>query len=429
MKKVIPPVRGMHDIMPEEVQRWEELEQTVKQVMHAYGYQQLRTPVLEREELFQRPVGEHTDIMQKELFRCESKNEAGERTVYCMRPEGTVAAVRALALAGKIKSSTRAWYMGPMFRYERPQKGRQRQFHQFGAEILGVDGPVADAEMLRLCWRLWRELGLGDKLELQVNNLGTQAERQAFRDKLRQYLRAHASRLTDLDRQRAEDNPLRVLDSKDPGIEDVLAQAPRLADFLGQGSVEHYQHVLEDLGQARIPFVENTHLVRGLDYYNLTVFEWINRGEAHKRQNAIAGGGRYDGLLGMIGGGTCPGTGMAAGMERVLQLCAAEPKNPNFPDIFLATSTEALELGQLLQLAEELRNVVPCVQMHPSKGKIRDLFKHANASKASYAVIVGSREAAKEMATVKCLRETGEQFLVNFADLPARMRELIIHNH
>lgn len=420
-KNLIAAVRGMHDILPDSIAGWEQLEKTVAHVMASYAYQQVRTPVLEREELFLRPVGEHSDIVQKELFRFA----ANDGTSYCMRPEATVATVRALASADLLRQPARVWYLGPMFRHERPQKGRLRQFHQFGAEILGVDDPLADIEVIQLCWRLWRELGIDQRLLLQLNNLGRPVERSEFRSSLTAFLTGHLDKLSELDQQRVTGNPLRVLDSKDPALEELLAEAPKLSDFIGQESQQHYEQVLTALDRVKIPYEQNPRLVRGLDYYNLTVFEWGDREVADRRQNAIAGGGRYDGLTELIGGDACAGAGMAAGMERILQLgtCADAPRAT--PTAFLATSRDALDLIDLHVIAEQLREAGITVHLHPRTGKIKDLFKHAANSGASHAVIIGPKEASSATATVKSLRQTDEQSTVPLAELVTQLRQLI----
>lgn len=412
MKKVIQTVRGMHDILPEQIAAWEQLESTVASVMASYAYQQVRTPVLEREELILRPVGEHSDIVQKELYRYESS----DGSVMVMRPEGTVPTVRALANANATNQPSRTWYLGPMFRHERPQKGRLRQFHQFGAELLGVDDPSADIEIILLCWRLWQQLGIADKVELQVNNLGRPAERTQYKEVLTDYLTKDLDKLGELDQTRVAQNPLRVLDSKDPALVPIIKEAPTLQEFLSAESQQHFAQVLTAIQAAQIPVTENPQLIRGLDYYNLTVFEWVEIG-ADRRQNAVAGGGRYDGLAAMIGGNDVPGTGMAAGMERLLQLGACHDAQALPPRAFLATSKDALELPQLLSLAEAVRNAGVSVQVHLRKDKIKNIFKHADSSGARYAVVIGPKEASSSQVTVKDLRGDAEQQTIEQTEL------------
>ena len=408
MPKIVPTVRGMKDILPQDIAAWTNLEKKAVEVFAAYGYRQVRTPILEHEQLFLRPVGKDTDIVQKELFR----SVTGDNAVLCLRPEGTVAVARALAQAGMLRNATqRVWYMGPMFRHERPQQGRQRQFHQFGAEVLGETSPAIDAEIILLCWRIWQHLGITSKIRLQINNLGMPNERMEYRTALQEFLRKHKAKLSKTDQERINTNPLRVLDSKSPAVQELLAEMPLLHAKLGSDSRRHYEQVLELLSRHAVPFTENAWLVRGLDYYNLTVFEWENTAIAG-RQNTIAGGGRYDGLLEMIGASPSPGIGMAAGIERILPLCAGSV-TPDKNDIFLAATTEGSDIGALLKLSEQFRASGYSVLMHPRKGTIRKILKHAYASLSHHAIIIGPQEKANETATVKPLHTQSEQFTIS----------------
>ncbi len=408
MSKIIPTVRGMKDILPQDISAWIKLEQIVAEVCAAYGYAQIRTPILEYEELFLRPVGEETDIVSKELFRSSPGNE----DMLCLRPEGTVSVVRALAAAGMLRGATRrVWYMGPMFRHERPQQGRQRQFHQFGAEALGESSPAIDVEIILLCWRIWQRLGITDQVRLQINNLGTAGERASYRTKLQQFLLKHKGEFDEVDQQRIVSNPLRVLDSKSDAIQKLLGSIPQLQDEIGDTSRGHYEEVLKLLADNAVPYIENRWLVRGLDYYNLTVFEWENIA-IEGRQNTIAGGGRYDGLLELIGGNSCPGIGVAAGLERILPMARITDATQRM-DIFLAATDSSAPTGALLNIAEQFRDAGFSVLLHPRKGTIRKILKHAYASYSSYAIIIGTQEVTTGTATVKPLLDKSEHFSIS----------------
>ena len=421
MDRMTGAVRGMRDMFGDECAIWRQLLAQVAQVCAAYGYEQIATPLLEREELFVRSVGADTDIIAKELYSFEDKG--GER--LCLRPEATASALRALAAAGRIDSRvTRVWYAGPMFRRERPQRGRYRQFHQFGAEALGSGSPRLDAEMILLCARLWRRLGIADALELQINNLGSADERARYREELQGYLRGRVSDLDDASQARLESNPLRILDSKDEQVRAVLADAPELAGFLGDSSRAHVEQVAELVAQQGVAATANPRLVRGLDYYNLTVFEWVIRDE-QRRQNAIAGGGRYDGLARMLGAADSPAVGFAAGIERILELAGAGESRPAAIDAFVAVADNAVDAALIGRLCERLREQGLAVVEDLRNGKMRDLFRRADRSAAQVAVVIGRREAAAGTATVKHLRRQLAQREVGQEDLAAAVREMM----
>ena len=421
MNKAIGAVRGMRDMLGEEAALWRRLLARVAATCAAYGYEQIATPLLEREELFVRSVGADTDIIAKELYSFEDKG--GER--LCLRPEATASVLRALTAAGRMDGQlARLWYAGPMFRRERPQRGRYRQFHQFGAEAVGSDSPRLDAEIILLCARLWRELGIFDSLELVINNLGSAGERAAYRGELQKYLRGRLSDLDETARSRLEKNPLRILDSKDERTLAVLADAPELSAFVGAQSRAHLAEVLSLLAKANIRASENPRLVRGLDYYNLTVFEWVVRDD-QRRQNAIAGGGRYDALARMLGAPEAPGVGFAAGIERIVELAKMPEGPPLGPDVFVGTTEDAAAAAALALLCESLRDAGLSVVEDLRGGRIRDLFRRADRSAAQVAVVIGAREAAAGTATVKHLRREAGQREVGQKELAAAVREVM----
>lgn len=406
MKLSVQGVRGMPDILPDESRRWHRLESAVRTAMEACGYQEIRTPILESEELFVQSVGEDTDVVSKELYRCHA-GKGGAKRAYCMRPEGTAAAVRALAQAGLLRGGRpRVWYMGPMFRHERQQAGRQRQFHQFGCEFLNHPAPAADVEVIALCADIFQRLGIGD-VELRVNNLGRPAERRAYRAALREHLLERRAQLAAVDQERLERSPLRVLDSKEEESAAAIAAAPRLEKFLTAESREYFARVLAGLDALGVAHRLDPLLVRGLDYYNLTVFEWIDPAAAG-RQNSLVGGGRYDGLLARISDADCAGTGMAAGMERILQ--RLEDAEEWTQDVYLGLLDGEYDEARLLRLAAAWRAAGLRVQTHLQKDKIGGFLKLASSSKARYAAFVGARERAAGAIAVKPLRAAAGQF-------------------
>lgn len=398
---LIPALRGMRDILPAETGKWRVVEAVAAACFSRYGYGELRTPVLERAELFQRQLGEHTEVVQKEMYTFTERLGGGE---ICLRPEATVSAVRALVAGGLHRRGVaRVWYGGPMFRRERPQKGRYRQFWQLGAEAVGSAAPAIDAEQILLLARLWDELGIAHKLELRINNLGAAQERAAYCQTLAAYFRRHAAKLDKTARARIDDNPLRILDSKDDDTAAIAAAAPQMAEHLGKESRQHCATVKEIIAATGVKFVEDAALVRGLDYYNLTVFEWVLAGDK-RRQNALCGGGRYDGLSEQIGGPPLPGCGFALGLDRLIDLADETPSPP--PDCCLiAAGGSAVYCARI---AEILRDAGLSV-WPPNSGNLSKQLKKAAAARASLAVIVGEAEETAEEITIKRLRDGAQQ--------------------
>lgn len=418
-------VKGMNDLLPPESGRWEWLESRVAALMARYGYAPMRTPIVEPTALFVRGLGEVTDIVEKEMYSFEDSMNGDRLT---LRPENTAGVVRA-ALEHSLlyDGGKRLWYVGPMFRHERPQKGRYRQFHQFGAEALGFSGPDVDAELILMCRALWRELGLveGRDVRLELNSLGQPAERQAHRAALIAHFEAHAAQLDEDARRRLHSNPLRILDTKNPAMKPVVESAPRLIDFLGAESLAHFDAVRAVLDGAGLAYTINPRLVRGMDYYNLTVFEWVT--ERLGAQGTICGGGRYDGLFEQLGGKPTPAVGFASGFERVV-LLLDELKlfpPPRAPHAY-AVVPETQALPRVLPVLEALRAEGLAVLMHAGGGSMKSQFKRADASGADYALIFGTDELVAGLVAVKPLRrgEGVTQFTRPLADVPAWAHEL-----
>ncbi len=400
MTKTVQGVRGMNDVLPAEAHHWAFFEDTVRDWVRSYGYQAIRMPILERTELFVRSIGEVTDIVEKEMYTFTDELNGEQLT---LRPEGTASCVRAAIEHNLLyPGPQRLWYWGPMFRHERPQKGRYRQFHQVGVEALGFAGPDIDAEHVVMCARLWRVLGL-DGIRLELNSLGSTEARAAYRSRLVAYLERHAGELDEDARRRMHSNPLRVLDSKNPAMQDLIAGAPRLADDLDEVSASAFSALQGSLRAAGIPFSINPRLVRGLDYYNGTVFEWVT--DRLGAQGTVCAGGRYDGLIGQIGGKPAPACGFAMGVERLLALLAerdAGVREP-VPDAYVIRQGDAaLPWGEAV--AEILRDAGLAAILHCGGGSFKSQMKKADASGALYAVIVGDDEALARMVSVKPLR-------------------------
>ena len=405
MSSTINSIRGMHDTLPQDMHLWHALEDTVRRVLTSYGYDEIRIPVVEKTEVFSRAIGDATDVVEKEMYTFEDRN--GDR--LSLRPEGTAGVVRAVLQNGLLYAQPlRLWYMGQMFRRERPQKGRTRQFHQVGAEVFGAQGPDVDAELLVMCQRIWQELGL-PALRLEVNSLGTADERSAYRDRLHAFLAERRDRLDDDSRRRLERNPLRILDSKNPAVQDVLADAPVLADFLGAESRDYFDGFLALLDGFGIEYQVNPRLVRGLDYYSHAVFEWIT--DQLGAQGTVCAGGRYDGLVEIQGGRPWPGVGFAMGQERLIELMRehAEPERQSPHAYLVMAGAETTARG--LQLAERLRDEVPLlrIQSNLSGGSFKAQFKRADRSGAALALVLGEDELASGTVTVKYLREDRSQ--------------------
>jgi histidyl-tRNA synthetase len=407
----------MNDILPDEVHVWQFLEQAVRAWLAAYGYRELRMPLLERTELFVRSIGEVTDIVEKEMYTFVDSLSAESLT---LRPEGTASCVRAVLEHNLLYASPqRLWYGGPMFRHERPQKGRYRQFHQFGVEALGYPGPDIDVEHMVMCARLWRSLGL-EGITLELNTLGSAEARARYRARLVAYLEKHHDALDADSRRRLVTNPLRVLDSKNPAMQDLIAGAPKLLDDLDPASAAHFEAVKAGLAAAGVPFVVNTRLVRGLDYYNRTVFEWTT--DRLGAQGTICAGGRYDGLVEQIGGKATPACGYAMGVERLLELfAAARTVAAATPDVYVVRQGEAAE-RYAERIAEQMRDSGLKVVLHCGGGSFKSQMRKADASGARYAVIVGDDEAAAGELTLKPLRTTIEQQRMRPAEAVERVR-------
>jgi histidyl-tRNA synthetase len=402
--KSIQAIRGMNDILPDEAPLWERFEDTVRGWLRAYGYRSLRTPILEKTDLFVRSIGKVTDIVEKEMYTFV---DALSGESLALRPEGTAACVRAVIEHNLLYGGPqRLWYWGPMFRHERPQKGRFRQFHQVGVEALGYPGSDIDAEHLVMCARLWRSLGL-DGIELDLNTLGDAPSRARYRRRLVQYLEGHERRLDADSKRRLHANPLRVLDSKNPELAELIAGAPRLADDLDEGSLSQFEALQVLLRDSGVSFRINSRLVRGLDYYNGTVYEWVS--ERLGAQNAVCAGGRYDTLIEQIGGKPTPACGYALGIERLLALMQDGAARPApVPDVYLVRQGKAAERYGA-RVAEQLRDGGLAVVLHCGAGNFKSQMKRADASGARYAVIVGDEEAQAGVVSVKPLREAAQQ--------------------
>ncbi|MDP2746235.1 histidine--tRNA ligase [Pseudomonas sp.] len=410
MSKSLQAIRGMNDILPEQTPLWRYFEGAVAGLLDGYGYRQIRMPIVEFTELFKRSIGEVTDIVEKEMYTFDDRN--GDSLT--LRPEGTAACVRAVlehGLAGGGQTQ-KLWYIGPMFRHERPQKGRYRQFHQIGVEVFNIDGPDIDAELIVLTWRLWGLLGIRDAVKLELNSLGTSAARAVYRDALVEFLTAHADQLDEDSRRRMNTNPLRVLDSKVPEIQALLVNAPKLADYLDEESRVHFEGLKARLDAAGVPYVINPKLVRGLDYYSKTVFEWVT--DQLGSQGTVCAGGRYDGLVEQMGGKPTPGVGFAMGIERLVLLLETLGKVPaeiaRTVDVYLCAFGEPAELAALA-LSERLRDQLPNLrlQVNAGAGSFKSQFKKADKSGALYALILGEDELAQQVVGCKPLRGQGEQ--------------------
>lgn len=406
MANLIQPVRGMNDILPDATPRWQQLESVTREVLSGYAYREIRFPIVEKTELFARSIGEVTDIVEKEMYSFEDRN--GESLT--LRPEGTAGCVRAGLSNGLLYNQVqRVWYAGPMFRHERPQKGRYRQFHQIGVEAFGLAGPDVDAELIVMLARLWKRLGIG-RVALQINSLGTLEARSVYREKLVAYLSQHLDQLDEDSKRRLATNPLRVLDSKAPGMNEVIAAAPSLMEHLDDESQRHFEALQALLDAAGVEYRVNPRLVRGLDYYSRTVFEWVT--DRLGAQDAVCSGGRYDGLVAQLGGRPTPAVGFAMGVERLIALMEEEdvPMPDSTPQLYMVRVGAAAERAGFL-LAERLRDALPGLRlvMDCSGGNFGNQLKRADKSGAMFAVIVGDQEAANGRASIKPLRESGEQ--------------------
>ena len=421
---MIQAIRGMNDCLPSETNVWQMVEATLRRVASNYGFAEIRMPIVESTHLFKRSIGEVTDIVEKEMYTFDDRN--GDSLT--LRPEGTASCVRAGNQHGLLyNQEQRLWYMGPMFRHERPQKGRYRQFHQFGIEAFGIATPDIDAEVIMLSNRLWKELGIKDVVTLELNTLGSNEERAQYRDALVAYLTQHEDKLDEDSKRRMHTNPLRVLDSKNPDVQAALVDAPKLSEFLGEDSKQHFDDLCAKLTAAGIEYVINERLVRGLDYYNKTVFEWVTTSLG--AQGTVCAGGRYDGLVEQLGGKATPGIGFALGIERLVLLLTSLEKVTNVrpqADVYIAMMGDAAEIAGNA-LAETWRDAVPeiRIQCHCGGGNFKKQMKRADKSGASIAVILGDNEIAEKTATVKYLREQKDQESVAFEDMPALLEKLM----
>ncbi|MEZ5539655.1 MAG: histidine--tRNA ligase [Pseudomonadales bacterium] len=419
MVSKIQSVRGMNDLLPQDSHVWQFLEATVADVLRSYGYREIRFPILENTALFKRAIGEVTDIVEKEMYTFEDRN--GDSLT--LRPEGTASCVRACEQNGLLYNQTqKLWYAGPMFRHERPQKGRLRQFHQIGVEAFGFAGPDIDAEMLLLTARLWRELGLTDHVSLQLNSLGSNAARANYRAALVTYLEKFVADLDEDSKRRLHSNPLRILDSKDANTQKLLVDAPQMQNYLDDESRLHFDQLCAALTRVGVPFELNSRLVRGLDYYNATVFEWVTRSLG--AQGTVCAGGRYDGLVEQLGGKPTPAFGFAMGVERLaLLLEEVGSVQAESPDVFIVFSETAL--GDALLLAEQCRDASPeaVVLLNSGGGSFKNQFKRADRSGANIALVLGDDELHKQVVAVKFLRDEREQQEVPFGTLQAFLRQ------
>jgi histidyl-tRNA synthetase len=416
MTKTITAIRGMNDILPDQAHLWEFFEDSVRSWLRAYGYRPIRMPILERTELFVRSIGEVTDIVEKEMYTFVDELNGESLT---LRPEGTASCVRAAIEHNLLYAGPqRLWYGGPMFRHERPQKGRYRQFHQIGVEALGFEGPDIDAEHIVMCARLWRTLGL-DGIGLELNTLGSSDARARYRARLVQYLERHQDQLDEDSRRRMHTNPLRVLDSKNPAMQALIEQAPRLYDDLDEEALRHFEQLQAALRAANVPYTLNPRLVRGLDYYNRTVFEWVT--DRLGAQGTVCAGGRYDGLIEQIGGKAAPACGYAMGVERLLALMemSGRPVPTATPDVYVVRQG-ALADRHAETVAEALRDAGLAVVLHCGGGSFKSQMKKADASGARYAGIIGDDEAQTGELSLKPLRALGQQVRVT-ADVAAQL--------
>ncbi|HHK3131814.1 TPA: histidine--tRNA ligase [Pseudomonas aeruginosa] len=422
MSKSLQAIRGMNDILPEQTPAWRYLERTFAGLLDGYGYSEIRLPILEFTELFARGIGEGTDVVDKEMYTFLDRN--GESLT--MRPEGTAGCVRAvlehgLSGGGQVQ---KLWYTGPMFRYEKPQKGRYRQFHQIGVEVFNLPGPDIDAELIILTWRLWQKLGMADAVTLQLNTLGSSEARARYREALVAYLQERFEQLDEDSRRRMTTNPLRILDSKVESTQALLVGAPTLHDYLDEESIAHFEGLKARLDAVGLRYEINQKLVRGLDYYCRTAFEWVT--DKLGAQGTVCGGGRYDGLVSQFGGKPTPGVGFAMGVERLvllLETLGVIPAELNRPaDLYVCAFGEPAELAALT-LAEQLRSAIPGIRLlvNAGAGSFKSQFKKADKSGARFALILGEDEVANRVVGFKPLRDEGEQQSIAWDALPEHL--------
>lgn len=424
MAKNIQAIRGMNDYLPADTIVWQRIESTLKRILTNYGISEIRTPIVEHTPLFQRAIGEVTDVVEKEMYSFQDRGDES----LTLRPEGTAGCVRAGIERGLLyNQEQRLWYIGPMFRYERPQKGRYRQFHQLGAEIFGLSGPDIDAELIMMTARWWRELGIAEHVTLELNSIGSLQARAKYREALVAFLEQHKEKLDEDCKRRMYTNPLRVLDSKDQGVQTLLNDAPELFDYLDEESKIHFDGLRAILDAAGIKYRVNQRLVRGLDYYNRTVFEWVTT--ALGAQGTVCAGGRYDGLVEQLGGHNTPAVGFAMGLERMVLL--VQEVNPDFvkdtavTDVYLASFGNGSQVAAML-LAEQIRDSLPGIRIMTNYGggNFKKQLGRADKNGARIALILGEDEIANGTVTVKELA-TGEQQTLAQSGLSARLSELL----
>lgn len=415
MAKTIQAIRGMNDCSPTESPLWQWVEAKVRHVLASYGYSEVRMPIVESTPLFARAIGEVTDVVSKEMYTFWDNDEQ-----LTLRPEGTAGCVRAAIERGWIyNNEQRLWYMGPMFRHERPQKGRYRQFHQAGVEVFGIANPEIDAELIILTARLWKELGIDQHVSLQLNSIGSLEARSNYRSALVSFLENHQDLMSDEEKDRLVKNPLRILDTKNEVLQEVLNGAPKLLDYLDDESREHFAQLCSLLDAMGVKYEINPKLVRGLDYYNKTVFEWVT--SALGAQGTVCGGGRYDGLVEQLGGHATQGIGFAMGLERLVLLVQEVNKEialPQAVDLYLVYAGEGSTLNAF-QVAEQIRTELPQLRVmtHCSGGKFQKQFKRADKIEAKYALVIGESEVQAKTVVVKDLRNGAEQITISQADL------------
>jgi histidine--tRNA ligase len=418
--KTIQAIRGMNDCSPTESPLWQWIEAKVRHVLASYGYSEVRMPIVESTPLFARAIGEVTDVVSKEMYTFWDNDEQ-----LTLRPEGTAGCVRAAIERGWIyNNEQRLWYMGPMFRHERPQKGRYRQFHQAGVEVFGIANPEIDVELIILTARLWKELGIDQHVSLQLNSIGSLEARANYRSALVAFLENHQDLMSDEEKERLVKNPLRILDTKNEALQEVLNGAPKLLDYLDDESREHFNQLCSLLDAMGVKYEINPKLVRGLDYYNKTVFEWVT--SALGAQGTVCGGGRYDGLVEQLGGHATQGVGFAMGLERLVLLVQEVNKEITLPqavDLYLVYAGESTTLNAF-QIAEQIRTELPQVRVmtHCSGGKFQKQFKRADKIEAKYALVIGESEVQAKTVVVKDLRNGAEQITLSQADLVATLK-------
>ncbi len=416
MGQAVKSIKGVHDVLPDDVHLWHFLETVVREVTAGYGYREIRTPILEKTELFKRSIGDVTDIVEKEMYSFEDRN--GDQ--LSLRPENTASCVRAAIQHGMLSNQQmhRIWYLGPQFRRENPQRGRYRQFWQVGAEVYGIPGPYIEAELILLSAKLWQRLGLAESVSLQVNSLGSNEDRDNYRSVLVEYLNDHISDLDEDSQRRLQTNPLRVLDTKNPAMAEVVGNAPSVLEHLCEESKTHFEGLQASLKQCGVPYEINTRLVRGLDYYSHTVFEWVT--DQLGAQGTVCAGGRYDGLTEQLGANPTPGVGWALGVERLLALISdtGNAPPPPSPDVYLVLAgDEAVVAG--MALAEDIRRARPDLQVitNCAGASMKSQFKRADKSNAAVALIIGEGEISDGTVSLKLLREQTQQQTVPRAQL------------